>query len=268
MIDSPAIEVTYIGGPTALLRAAGVTFITDPTFDAGGRTYNLGAVTLQKLAGPARAADALGTIDVALVSHAQHADNLDDAGRALLKDIPLVLTTRPSATSLGGHAVGLAPGESRTVKGLNGITLKITATPARHGPVGIEKATGEVVGFVITVVASGEDLAYVTGDTVWYEGTAEVARKFHPRIVLPFVGGAMTARGPIYLTMNTNDAISLAAAFPYATLVPVHHEGWGHFTQSQQDLQKAFAAVGLEKQLQKVVGGETYVFESAYARAP
>jgi L-ascorbate metabolism protein UlaG (beta-lactamase superfamily) len=258
-LDPPAVEITYIGGPTTLIKIGGVTFITDPTFDAGGKTYNLGAVSLRKLDGPAREVAQLGHIDAALVSHAQHPDNLDDAGRELLKRIPLVLTTRASADKLGGGATGLAPGERRIVTS-SGTSLIVTATPARHGPVGIEKQTGDVIGFVITDVESAQDLVYVTGDTVWYEGTAEVARMFHPRIVLPFVGGAVTSRGPFFLTMNTNDAISLAAAFEGAKLVPVHHEGWAHFTQSQHDLGKAFTALGLADRLQLVEPGKTYSF--------
>lgn len=260
-LDPPVIEVTYIGGPTALIKIGGVTFITDPTFDAGDKRYDLGAVSLRKLKGPAHDIDSLGQIDVALVSHAQHPDNLDDAGRRLLKDIPMVLTTRASAEKLGGGAVGLAPGERRIVGAAKHSSLIVTATPARHGPVGIEKQTGDVIGFVITDVESGHDLVYVTGDTVWYEGTAETARTYHPRVVLPFVGGAMTARGPFYLTMNTNDAISLAAAFDDAKLLPVHHDGWAHFTQSQDDLIAAFKAVGLENRLQPVKPGGTYVFD-------
>src|SRR5690242_19297712 len=67
--DTPAIEITYIGGPTALIEIAGVTFITDPTFDAPGKDYRSGTVTLRKLAGPAIDAARLGRVDVALVSH-------------------------------------------------------------------------------------------------------------------------------------------------------------------------------------------------------
>jgi len=254
------IEVTYIGGPTTLLKIAGTVFVTDPTFDPSGSEYRSGAVVLRKLSGPAKKVDELGHIDVALVTHAQHADNLDESGRALLSRIALVLTTQASAAKLGGSVVGLRAGDSRVVESKQGVSIRITATPARHGPVGIEAATGEVIGFVLSVEESGEDLVYVTGDTVWYEGTAEVARDFRPRIVLPFVGGAVTARGPFYLTMNTNDAISLAAAFDPASIIPVHHEGWDHLTQSQEDLHRAFRAVGLEHRLQLVQAGQTYAF--------
>src|SRR5262245_65175522 len=95
--DTPAIEITYIGGPTALIEIAGVTFITDPTFDPPGKDYRSGTVVLRKLAGPAVDVDRLGRIDVALVSHEQHPDNLDESGRVLASRVPLALTTRAGA---------------------------------------------------------------------------------------------------------------------------------------------------------------------------
>lgn len=253
--DPPAIEITYVGGPTAVFSVAGVRFITDPTFDAPGGEYASGTVTLKKTAGPALSPQEVGRIDVALVSHDQHADNLDHAGRALLRDIPLVLTTQDGGQRLGNGAVGLSPWQAKTIPAPAGVTLRVTATPARHGPAGIEKLTGEVVGFVVGI-DGGEDLVYVTGDTVWYAGTAEVARRFHPRVVLLF-GGAATTRGPFHLTMDTNEAVELATAFPGATLVPVHHEGWAHFTQSAHDLAKTFEVVGLADRLRLIEAGRT-----------
>jgi hypothetical protein len=47
-------------------------------------------------------------------------------------------------------------------------------------------------------------MIYLTGDTVFYDGVAEVARRFHPELVVIFAGAART-RGPFNLTMNTND---------------------------------------------------------------
>lgn len=253
-LEPPAIEIAYIGGPTTLIRVAGMTFITDPTFDPAGKQYTAGSVTLSKTQPPAKAAADLGRIDVALVSHDQHPDNLDHAGRALLADIPAVLTTQTGAQRLGNGSIGLQPWQSYEIKSPQGTTVRITATPARHGPAGIEKLTGDVIGFVITVAGEGgspQDAVYVTGDTVWYEGTAQVAQRFDPRVVLLFAGAVVT-RGPFYLTMDTNDAVEAAVAFGSSTIVPVHHEGWAHFTQSQDDIQKTFVTVGLSARLQLV----------------
>jgi L-ascorbate metabolism protein UlaG (beta-lactamase superfamily) len=257
--DSPVIEITYVGGPTAVLKIAGVGFIVDPTFDEPGRDYRSGTVTLRKLCGPAVAAGELGPIDVALVSHEQHADNLDDAGRALVARVPLAITTMAGAAKLGPHTVGLAPWQERAIATPGGTTLTVTATPARHGPAGIERIVGDVIGFVISAPDSGEDLVYVTGDTVWYAGTAEVARRYRPRVVLLFAGAARS-RGPFHLTMDVNDAVETAAAFESAALVPVHHEGWAHFTQTQDDLAATFAALGIGNRLHQVTAGATVRF--------
>jgi hypothetical protein len=50
---------------------------------------------------------------------------------------------------------------------------------------------------------------------------AEVARRFKAGVVLPFAGAAQT-RGPFHLTMDTNDTIETARAFPDAVIVPLH----------------------------------------------
>jgi L-ascorbate metabolism protein UlaG (beta-lactamase superfamily) len=251
--------ITYVGGPTAVLSIDGMRFITDPTFDPAGGDYASGLVSLHKTRGPALLPAQLGPIDVALVSHDQHPDNLDHSGRALLTQVRHVLTTRAGAARLGNGSIGLQPWESWSVETPCGSSLSVTAVPARHGPAGIEPISGEVIGFVIRAVESGTDLAYVTGDTVWFEGTREVARRFRPKVVVLF-GGAAQVRGPFHMTMSTNDAVEAAVAFPGAAIVPVHHDGWAHFTQSQDDLAKAFQAVGLADRLRRVSGGEVIRF--------
>ena len=101
--------ITLIGGPTALIELGGLRFLTDPTFDDPGH-YQLGTVTLTKTAKPALLADQVGEIDAVLLSHDQHPDNLDLAGRALLPKARRVLTTKAGAARLGGNAEGLLLG--------------------------------------------------------------------------------------------------------------------------------------------------------------
>jgi len=93
--------------------------------------------------------------------------------------VPVVLTTRAAAGRLGGNARGLAPWETATVAAPNGRHFQVTATPARHGPAGIEPLSGEVVGFLVGVEQPG-DLLYVTGDTVWYQRVAPSSRAPSP----------------------------------------------------------------------------------------
>src|SRR6185437_15950583 len=204
-----ALSITLIGGPTALIELDGFRILTDPTFDAPG-SYRLPHVTLEKLAGPALRPDAIGEIDAVLLSHDQHADNLDHSGKAFLAKAKRVLTTEAGARRLGHHAEGLAPWASTELSGKDGRSLKVTATPARHGPAGIEPLSGDVIGFVLSR-NDGRPI-YISGDTVWFDGVAEVARRFKASVVLPFAGAAQT-RGPFHLTMDTNDTIETARAF-------------------------------------------------------
>jgi L-ascorbate metabolism protein UlaG (beta-lactamase superfamily) len=237
--------ITLIGGPTALIEANGFRLLTDPTFDAPGE-YKLPPVTLKKLIGPPRTAVQVGEVDAVLLSHDQHADNFDHVGKAYAMAAARLFTTPAGAQRLGGSAQGLAPWQTTTISKPNGRTLQITATPARHGTASIEPLSGDVIGFLVGFTAGAS--LYITGDTVWYEGVAEVARRFHPGVVLLSTGSART-RGPFNLTMNTNDAIETAHAFPDATIVPVHCEGWAHFTQRQDDLVKALAVLGIQSRL-------------------
>src|SRR3954451_22016061 len=120
-----ALRVLLVGGPTAVLEYGGLRLLTDPTFSPPGE-YAGGLV---KTTGPAIEAAAVGQIDVVLLSHDHHSDNLDPAGRELLSHAGTVLTTPAGAARLGGNAEGLEPWSSRPVG--NGVT--VTAVPALHG---------------------------------------------------------------------------------------------------------------------------------------
>jgi len=246
-------KITLIGGPTALIDVGGFRLLTDPTFDTPGE-YRLPYVTLRKTSRPALTAQQVGHVDAVLLSHDQHSDNLDNSGRAFLAEASRVLTTVAGAKRLGGRSEGLTPWETRTLTKPDGSALQVTATPARHGPAGIEPLSGDVIGFVLTFKDQDTRPIYITGDTVWYDGVAEVARRFRPGVVLPFAGAART-RGPFHLTMDTNDAIETAHAFPDATIVPLHYEGWAHFTQNRDDLEASFKTLGFGARLQLLEPG-------------
>ena len=55
------------------------------------------------------------------------------------------------------------------------------------------------------------------------------------------------------------EAVEAAVAFPRAAIVPGHHSGWAHFTQSQDDLIKTFATVRLSDRLRPVSPSGTIV---------
>ncbi len=253
------ISITLIGGPTALLEIDGFRLLTDPTFDAPG-ACQLPHVKLEKLTGPALSANDVGDVDAVLLSHDQHSDNLDHSGKAYLGRAKRVLTTEAGAKRLGGTAEGFAPWASTELKGRDGHSLTITATPARHGPAGIEPLSGDVIGFVVSSNRPDSRPIYISGDTVWFDGVAEVAKRFKAGVVLPFAGAAQT-RGPFNLTMDTNDTIETARAFPDAVIVPVHTDGWAHFRQSASDLRASFDTLGFGARLRILEPGVTTVIE-------
>ena len=192
------------------------------------------------------------------MSYDQHSDNFDRSGRAFLQNANRVVTTESGAGRLGGNAQGLRPWETVEISNGNGGALAITATPARHGPIGIEPLSGDC--FVVSSKTRAFKPLYATGDTVWFDGVAEVQRRFAPGLVLLFAGAAQT-RGKFNLTMNANDAIEAAAAFTDAAIVPIHTDGWAHFTESGEDLEKAFRALSKGDRLRRLQPGVSTAFD-------
>jgi len=246
--------ITLIGGPTALIEAGGFRFLTDPTFDGPGE-YKLPHVTLTKTSKPALTLDQIGTVDAVLLSHDQHADNLDNRGREALTKAQRVFTTAVGAKRLANHAEGLGPWQTVRLSKPDGRSVLITATPARHGPAGIEPLSGDVIGFVVE--RKGGRPVYISGDTVWFDGVAEVARRLDVRVAVLNLGAArVAAAGPQPLTFAAEEAVQVARAMPQAAIVPLHFEGWEHFSESRADVERAFAAAALERRLRWPLPGE------------
>lgn len=238
--------MTYVGGPTALLEFGGLRFLTDPTFDPPGSDYPTGPVTLHKTGGPAVSPNEL-TFDAVLLSHDHHSDNLDRLGRESLQRAQKVLTTEAGAGRLGGNAVGLKAWASFDLRAPDGRMVKITATPARHGPEGGDR--GPVIGFILQS-GSEDDAVYVSGDTVWYDALEEIHRRYPIHRAVLFMGAARVPEvGPSHLTMTAADGIEFARAFPDAAIIPLHYEGWRHFSESRAVITAALSAAGLENRL-------------------
>lgn len=233
-------ELLLVGGPTMRLRYGHATFLTDPTFDPPGDYA--GRVTLHKLAGPAVSRERIGLLDAVLLSHDTHADNLDGSGRELLADVPLVLSEPGAAERIPG-VTGLEPWQSTLIG-----DVRVTAVPARHGPVGCEPMTGIVTGFVLE--AEGAPTTYVSGDNAAVELVAEIAERFTIDLAILFTGAAnVGAFGDVDITLNRRTAIEAARLLRDATIVPVHAEGWDHFTETRESLARAFGYAGLADRL-------------------
>ncbi|MFZ0214926.1 MAG: MBL fold metallo-hydrolase [Candidatus Dormiibacterota bacterium] len=250
------LRVRLVGGPTAILELGGLRLLTDPTFDEPRRFDRGTGVVLEKTSGPAVPAGHVGPIDAVLLSHDHHADNLDDGGRAFLTRVPRTLTTVPGAARLGGSAIPLAPWDHVDVPRPDGGKLRVTAMPALHGPPGSEREPGEVIGFLLA--GHGLPSVYVSGDNASLEVVEEIARRIGSvEVAILFAGAAKTARlGDLPLTLTAQRAAAAAQALGAAVVVPVHFEGWTHFTEGADALRDAFVEAGIEDRLRLLTPGE------------
>ena len=258
------VNVTYFDTAMALIEIGSVRLLTDPVLDPAGTQFHYGPIALEKTSGVATSADKLGRIDAVLLSHDQHGDNLDNAGRALLGKVPLVLTTELAASRLEGVAAkGLAPWGQYTVTGANDDALRVTAMPAQHGPDGTLEATGPVIGFLI----EHDDLAapvYISGDTVRFAGTEEIARRHAP------IGLALLHLGCVHLgpfgdaafSLSAEEAVAYAAALQAQTIVPLHYEGWKHFSENRAAAEDVFKRASLDANVHWLEPGEAASFTS------
>jgi L-ascorbate metabolism protein UlaG (beta-lactamase superfamily) len=229
----------HFGGPTLAFALGGLSFLTDPTFDGPG-AYPVGDRQLTRTVGATGTPADAGTVDAVLLSHDQHPDNLDTSGRAWLASAPLVLCTPLAAGRLGvPGATGLAPWQLVRVG-----DLSVTAVPAQHGPAGTEHLTGPVTGFVLA--GAGVPTVYVSGDNASLAVVEQVAARFDVDVAVLFGGAARTPLIPgANLTLDAAGMVRAARILGARAVVPVHLDGWSHFTEGIDEVRAAFAAAGL-----------------------
>ncbi|MEU4423794.1 MBL fold metallo-hydrolase [Actinoplanes sp. NPDC024001] len=239
------VDVRAFGGPTALIEFGGLRFLTDPTFDEPGDYPLPRGDFLTKTAPAAITPDELGPVDVVLLSHDQHPDNLDHSGRRLLSQVPLTLTTTSGAGRLGGAARGLEPWASVDLDRPGGGSLTVTAVPARHGPEGSEPLVGDVIGFVLS--GDGLPTVYVSGDNASLDLVKQIAGRFGPVDTAVLFAGAVRAAwlDNALLTIDSAQAAEAAIILGARQIVPVHHDSWAHFTEGRELLAEAFAKADL-----------------------
>jgi L-ascorbate metabolism protein UlaG (beta-lactamase superfamily) len=249
------VTARLVGGPTALFEIDGVRLLTDPTFDPPG-DHPIGKRNLIKTSWPAVSAGAIGNVDVVLLSHDQHPDNLDDEGRGFIKTVPLILTTASAAHRLGGVAQELPIWRTHVLLRPDGRVLRITGVPAQHGPAGTEHITGEVRGFVL----SGDDLPtiYISGDNASLSVVHEIADHAGPiDVAVLFAGRARSPLMDAYLTFSADQAAQAAEILGSPIVIPMHVDGWKHLTQDAELIPEAFAQREIGDRLLVLPAGQT-----------
>jgi L-ascorbate metabolism protein UlaG (beta-lactamase superfamily) len=164
--------------------------------------------------------------------------------------VPTVLTTVAGARRLAGTGSdvrGVAAGDVTRLTGPGKPDLDVAATPARHGPPLSRPIVGQVVGFTIQRAGESQVLAWITGDTVLYDGLREAAKRLSVDVLVMHVGGVQfPITGPLRYTMTGKDAVELVDLVRPRVAVPVHYEGWAHFKDGRAGIDRALAATSAD----------------------
>lgn len=232
-----------------LLEIGSVRLLTDPVFDEGKRYYSFGhlGIGATRRKGPALKPDALPELDVMLLSHTHHLDNLDEGGRGLFPKVRRIITNNCDERFVNEKAIRLARWESTTIQGQQGEVITVTATPALHGPRLIPESR-HVCGFVLEWAGQENGALYISGDTVYFNELRELPERFK-------IGTALVHLGAVYFylpicrfTFDSAGAVDLAKLLNLNRLIPIHYEQdvWSHFKESVASYQRAFREAGLQ----------------------
>jgi L-ascorbate metabolism protein UlaG (beta-lactamase superfamily) len=245
------LSVQLVGGPTAILEYGGLRWLTDPALSPPGEYEGL-----TKLTGPAFDITTQDPIDVVLLSHHHHSDNLDPAGRAFLPSAQRVLSTTRAAAELGGNVVAMEPWAEVELESPGGGTVKVTAVHAQHGPEGSDDIQGPVLGFVLS--APGTEEVYVSGDNASRDVVRTIVQRTGELAVAILNAGAvqLSKFDGAYLTLSADHAADVARILGARVVIPLHFEGWAHFTQGADELKAAFSGNGIRDRLLMLERGQ------------
>jgi L-ascorbate metabolism protein UlaG (beta-lactamase superfamily) len=200
-----------------------------------------------KLAGPAVAASEVGRLDAVLLTHDHHDDNLDPAGRALLPAAGSVVTTVSGSRRIGGETRGLEPWGTTVLEAPGRPPIEITATPCRHGPPLSRPLAGDVIGFALGWDGQEHGVLWISGDTVLYDGVRQVADRLRIDVALLHLGGVQfPVTGPLRYTMTAKSAVELCGLIRPRTIIPIHYEGWKHFKEGREAIERELAGAPRE----------------------
>jgi L-ascorbate metabolism protein UlaG (beta-lactamase superfamily) len=113
-------------------------------------------------------------------------------------------------------------------------------------------------GFVLG--AQGLATVYVSGDNASLDVVRAIAARVGPIEVAVLFAGAVSVPyrfDGAYLTLSSERAAQAAEILGVRTVVPVHFEGWTHFTQGAAALRAAFRGYGIGERLALAERGET-----------
>lgn len=265
-------SVFFVGNATVIIRYAGFTVLTDPNFLHRGDHIHLGyGLTAKRVKDPAIELDQLPAIDLIVLSHL-HADHFDrEVERRLDRDIPII-TTPSAAAKLAAKGFRATRGIPTwdTVEVVKGAArLRITATPARHGPPVVAKLLPETMGSVLefpTPAGRPAFRLYLSGDTLVYNALKEIPRRFPDIDLGLFHLGATTILGLVMVTMDAAQGVEAIRIINPDDAIPIHMDDYDVFKFSLEDFKRKVIDAGLADRVHYLDRGETYTFDVPEAR--
>jgi L-ascorbate metabolism protein UlaG (beta-lactamase superfamily) len=260
--------MVFIGTATVLVRYAGFTVLTDPSFVHHRERSRLGPAPRRRT-DPALEIEALPPIDLVVLSHL-HERHWDRAAEAGLPRSVAVVTTPPAAASLHDRgfvrALPLTTWETLACdKGA--ARLLITALPARHAPRIVSRLLAPVMGSLLEFeTVDGRPLLriYVTGDTLVDDRIREIRRRYPDiDIALLHLGGRR--RLGMKLTMDGAQGVKMMQIVQPRLTIPIHDDDTG-FRSPLSDFHEAVDEAGLSDRVHYLLRGETFVFATPQGR--
>jgi L-ascorbate metabolism protein UlaG (beta-lactamase superfamily) len=258
-------SVQFIGTATVLIRYAGLTILTDPNFLHKGEHVHLGyGLTSERQTNPAIEFDQLPPVDFVLLSHL-HDDHFDKLVREKLDRATPIISNDAADDELRKlgfkNVFGLGTWQDVLVtKGA--ASVRVTATPGRHGPAGVAALLPTVMGSMLDFASpAGRYRLYVSGDTMVYGDIAEIPKRFPgTNLALLHLGGTRIL-GVVTVTMDADEGVEMLRLIAPDRAIPIHYNDYTVFKSPLSYFQKAVQAAGLADKVTYLKHGETYRFE-------
>ncbi|GAA2442780.1 MBL fold metallo-hydrolase [Streptomyces glaucus] len=237
VLPDDAVEISFIGNATTLIRYGELTLLTDPNFlHRGDHAYLGHGLFARRLTEPALdVRDLPGDLDAVVLSHL-HGDHWDRVARRHLDRSLPVLTTPHAARRLRvrdgfRRAGGLPTWHSHTlVRGAG--QVRVTALPGRHALGPLRRLLPPVMGSLLEfgpVRGPVRLRLYVSGDTLLFDGLDEIARRY-PDITLAVLHlGGTTLPGGWMVTMDGAQGAELVDRLRPRLTLPVHYDDYSVF---------------------------------------
>jgi L-ascorbate metabolism protein UlaG (beta-lactamase superfamily) len=257
-------SVQFIGNATVIIRYAGFTILTDPNFLHKGDHVHLGyGLKSKRLTEPAIALEKLPPIDLIVLSHF-HGDHFDQlVQKKLDRAIPIVTTDAAGKEleKLGFTSRHAIPKWSTLTVKKGNAQLRITATPARHGPPGAAVALPETMGSILEFAKEDNSASYrmyISGDTLVYDEIRDIPKRFpNINLALLHLGGTKILK-TVLVTMDAEQGVEMMKIIAPQHAIPIHYNDYDVFKSPIEDFEKRIKAAGLQNKVTYLKHGESY----------